>query len=117
MALSSVLECRIYSVYQNCNLGIRALLSGIILPVGKCNSSITLQILWSRDSSLDTTPSLPYEPNHFVPVLRTNNHKSKYEAGDESQQNKRSKIPSFPSESGETSDKTQSDSKIPIFPL
>ena len=93
LALSSVLQCRIYSVYPDCNWGIRPLLSGVINPVGTFESDVVLPVMWTRDGFLDNTQSYPFEPNHFVPVLRKwvetdpykeeNHHKRKAEEKEE----------------------------------
>ena len=73
MALSSVLQHTIYSVFPNYSHGIRPLFHGPILPRGtnlhpKCN---TFYIMWSRCGKFDNKERALFQPNHFVPLLKS----------------------------------------------
>ena len=76
LALASVLKCQIWSVYPNCNKNVRSLLSGIIKPVDLYGTQYNIRdcnflfLMWTRDGNIDTTPGLPFQPNHFVPLLQ-----------------------------------------------
>jgi len=72
LALSSVLGCKIYSVYPDCNSNIRCILSGIINPLQENPEykNIVIPVMWSRDGNFDNTPNYPYQPNHFVPLIK-----------------------------------------------
>ena len=62
MALSSVIDHVIYSVYPTC----APLFHGPIVPrMGTPPTSC--YIMWTRDSALDNNG--PFQPNHFVPLI------------------------------------------------
>ena len=71
-ALSSILGRVIYSLYPETNKAIRPFDHCQILPVGnpEINKSSRLYIMWSRDGNLDNRHGSPFEPNHFVPLLK-----------------------------------------------
>lgn len=72
MALSSVIQHPIQSVYPDANKGIRPLIHTIITPVKmithKQNIPV-LSIMWTRDGNLDNRDGALFQPNHFVPVI------------------------------------------------
>ena len=74
MALASVLGRPIFSVYPNVSLGFRNLLHGMVQPrvaeQGQ-GEECAIFIMWSRDSGLDARCGRWYEPNHFIPLLKS----------------------------------------------
>ena len=73
MALASVLGRPIFSVYPNVSLGFRNL-RGMVQPrvaeQGQ-GEEYAIFIMWSRDSGLDARSGRWYEPNHFIPLLKS----------------------------------------------
>ena len=72
MALSTVLRWPIFSVYPEANPALRPILHWTIPPrraEGHDNPLEQIQIMWSRDGSLDSRPHDFFQPNHFVPVV------------------------------------------------
>ena len=73
MALSSVIERDIISIYPKCSeTKIRALLDCTIRPRVEVIVIDPIRILWSRAGGLDVRPNSRFAPNHFVPVIRCN---------------------------------------------
>ena len=71
VALTSVLERPLYSVYPNVGSRIRDFLHRKILPrILNEGAQSAVYIMWSRDGSLDTTPGTWYELNHFIAIFR-----------------------------------------------
>ena len=71
-ALSSVLKRPIISVYPNANRHIREAFHTMVHP-WKCRFTTPVYIMWSRDAALDNVNN--FNPNHFVPLMRTSNKK------------------------------------------
>ena len=74
MALASVIGRPIFSVYPNVPLAFRKLLHGSIQPRSAENNQAqdgTIYVMWSRDGNFDTTSGRWYEPNHFIPLLKS----------------------------------------------
>ena len=75
MALVTVTNRPIFSVYPEANAAFRPLYHTCILPlqeygIGKARED-TLYIMWSRDGDLDTSSGTTYTPNHFTPLIQT----------------------------------------------
>ncbi|CAB4040910.1 Hypothetical predicted protein, partial [Paramuricea clavata] len=74
MALASVIARPIFSVYPNVPLVFRKLLHGTIQPRVAEHiqaQESTVYIMWSRDGNFDATSGRWYEPNHFIPLLKS----------------------------------------------
>ena len=72
LALSSVVNVRIYSYYPRAgDETYRHLFSCKILPRSSTQIKGNVHLLWSRDGNLDNTPRARYSPNHFVPIFVT----------------------------------------------
>lgn len=74
MALASVIARPIFSVYPNVPLAFRKLLHGTIQPrVAEYihAQESTVYIMWSRDGNFDASSGRWYEPNHFIPLLKS----------------------------------------------
>lgn len=71
LALSSVLNCPVYSVYpEQCeDESIRVLYHGQIQPSLQCDLRPAIALMWSREGNLDSRPGAMFEPNHFVPLV------------------------------------------------
>ena len=44
-------------------------MNGDIIPRGGCKNDTIVHLVWSRDSALDNTPAVPFNPSHFVPIF------------------------------------------------
>lgn len=74
LALPSVLRCPVFSVYPEANAGLRPIFHWKISPrIAEVHSNTLeqIQIMWSRDGSLDARPHALFQPNHFVPVVQS----------------------------------------------
>lgn len=74
MALASVIGRPIFSVYPNVPLAFRNLLHGMIQPRVAEHIQVqesTVYIMWSRDGNFDATSGRWYEPNHFIPLVKS----------------------------------------------
>lgn len=69
LALSSVLETNVISVYPEANVGIRPMFNATIQPASPQTTSRALTIMWSRDDNLDNRDGAVFQPNHFVALL------------------------------------------------
>ena len=71
MALATILERPMYSVYSNAASRIREFLHRKILSrVLTQEAQDTVYIMRSRDGALDSTPGRWYQPNHSIPIFR-----------------------------------------------
>ena len=68
MALSSVLQIPIFSVYPDISPAVRALCHGLIKPREVTEKSGIWYIMFTRDT-LDSTKGTCFEPNHFCPLI------------------------------------------------
>ena len=70
MALSTVSERTIFSVYPNATSTVRDILHGMVKPrTLQQEEESPLFILWTRCGNLDSRPGSWFEPDHFVPLL------------------------------------------------
>ena len=77
LALSTVLQEEIISIFPDVPLHFRTLVHTTIKPARKIKAikhpqKHRIAILWSRDGGFDTRPGSVYQPNHVVPVLKRN---------------------------------------------
>ena len=71
MALATILERPMYSVYPNAACRIREFLHRKFLSrVLTQEAQDTVYIMRSRDGALDSTPGRWYQPNHSIPIFR-----------------------------------------------
>ena len=112
LALSSVLDTQVTSVYPEANDGIRPMFHATIQPESRNSHSTVLSIMWSRDGNLDNRDGAVFQPNHFVALLLrgnktvTDTNKITNKRKDEKQKDKSSK-------KLRTDNKTQQ--KLPAF--
>ena len=68
LALTNVINQRIFSIYPETNAALRPLFHREIVPYKPAITNTTVMILWSRDGSVDKREGAVYEPTHYVPV-------------------------------------------------
>ena len=69
LALATVTQHAIWSLYPDCNMALRPLLHQMVKPLRCSNPRPVLHILWSRNGNLDNKAGVMCIPNHFVAVL------------------------------------------------
>ena len=74
LGIASVLSKQVQSIYPDVNFRFRSLIHRIVkLRASATNDPLgdedQVNILWSRDGGFDNRPGVWYEPNHFVPVV------------------------------------------------
>ncbi|XP_044180490.1 uncharacterized protein LOC122961749 [Acropora millepora] len=74
LGIASVLSKQVQSIYPDVNFRFRSLIHRIVKPRASATNDPLgdedqVNILWSRDGGFDNRPGVWYEPNHFVPVL------------------------------------------------
>ena len=73
-SVSTILKRRICSYYpEGGRASVIKFMNGEIKLKGSCQFDDILHILWSRDSTFNITRNVPYQPNHFVPLLVVHN--------------------------------------------
>ena len=80
MAMSTVIQRPIVSLYPTVDFEFRRLMNNTIRPLRQQCPPVYIQnnpfspivaVLWSRDGNFDNTPGVPFQPNHVVPVIYT----------------------------------------------
>ena len=74
LGIASVLSKQVQSIYPDVNFRFRSLIHRIVKPRASATNDPLgdedqVNILWSRDGGFDNRPGVWYEPNHFVPVV------------------------------------------------
>lgn len=96
MALATVLQRPIYSVYPEVNMGIRPLFNNLFYPVSSNEVNEghieIMYIMWSRDGNFDTRDGALFEPNHFVPLVKKQTSVHQKRKLSESPQKSRKKV-------------------------
>lgn len=74
LGIASVLSKQVQSIYLDVNFRFRSLIHRIVKPRASATNDPLgdedqVNILWSRDGGFDNCPGVWYEPNHFVPVV------------------------------------------------
>lgn len=69
MALSSVLQISVHSVYPDVSPAARALCHGLIMPREPTEKNDTMYIMFTRDGTLNNKKGTCFEPNHFCPLI------------------------------------------------
>lgn len=74
LGIASVLSKQVQSIYPDVNFRFRSLIHRIVKPRASATNDPPgdedqVNILWSRDGGFDNRPGVWYEPNHFVPVV------------------------------------------------
>ena len=74
LGIASVLSKQVQSIYSDVNFRFRSLIHRIVKPRASATNDPLgdedqVNILWSRDGGFDNRPGVWYEPNHFVPVV------------------------------------------------
>ena len=70
LALSSVTQCHISSVYPEFDgFPLRPLFNNLIVPLHKTRNEEVV-IMWSRDGNFDNRQGVAFTPNHFVLLIR-----------------------------------------------
>lgn len=71
MALSTILGRPVFSVYPNVESRTRVFLHRKLNPrVVEQSTHDTVYIMWSRDSTLDSSAGAWFQPNHFIPIVK-----------------------------------------------
>ena len=84
MALSSVLQRPVFSIYPMAHESIRAVLHGKILPRQReYLQKDPIYIMFTRDSNFNNSPGVCFQPNHFVPAVRVQESKGGHFVVDE----------------------------------
>ena len=74
LGIASVLSKQVQSICPDVNFRFRSLIHRIVKPRASATNDPLgdedqVNILWSRDGGFDNRPGVWYEPNHFVPVV------------------------------------------------
>lgn len=72
LAIATIMETPLCSIYPVVNEGIRPLYNKTIIPLNYnvVNHEPSFGVMWTRDENLDSRQGICYEPNNFALMIK-----------------------------------------------